>query len=92
MRIRTAIGLTVLFAGCATSPSTTTPMAPVPGKPAVAPSVNLAGYSPAFRAGYADGCASVGAASRTRDEQRFKTETDYAMGWRDGNDICRRRK
>jgi len=51
----------------------------------------LSGYSPAFRAGYADGCGSVDAA-RKRDEPRFKADADYAQGWRDGNDICKRRK
>ncbi|MEO7728397.1 MAG: hypothetical protein ABIS45_14175 [Burkholderiales bacterium] len=54
--------------------------------------MNLTGYSPAFRTGYTDGCASVGTAARTRDEPRFKSDSDYAQGWRDGNDICRRRK
>jgi len=54
------------------------------------PGVNLSGYPPAFRAGYADGCASVNAARR-RDEARFKSDTEYAQGWRDGFDICGRR-
>ena len=58
---------------------------------AAAPGVNLSGYPPAFRAGYADGCASVDAA-RKRDEPRFKSDAEYAQGWRDGYDICRRRK
>jgi hypothetical protein len=83
-----------VVAGCATelfptsSPSSSTSTAP--SKPA-APRVNLAGYSPAFRAGYGDGCGSVDAAKR-RDEPRFKSDADYALGWRDGYDICRRRK
>lgn len=53
------------------------------------PNVNLGGYPPEFRAGYVDGCES---AKRTtdlkRDEQRFKSEPQYATGWRDGFDIC----
>jgi hemolysin activation/secretion protein len=56
-----------------------------------APTVNLSGYPPEFRQGYADGCASVNAA-RKRDEARFKKDTQYAQGWRDGYDICQRRK
>jgi hypothetical protein len=56
-----------------------------------APAVNLSGYPPEFRQGYADGCASVNAA-RKRDEARFKADTQYAQGWRDGYDICLRRK
>ncbi|HEX4984517.1 MAG TPA: hypothetical protein VFV71_00465 [Burkholderiales bacterium] len=55
--------------------------------------VNLAGYPPGFRAGYADGCASAGrTVGRTRDEDRFKHDAQYASGWRDGHDICSRSK
>lgn len=57
------------------------------------PNVNLGGYPPEFRAGYLDGCES---AKRTvgqkKDEQRFKREPQYATGWRDGFDICSKRK
>jgi hypothetical protein len=81
MRIYLIIIATALAAGCATQ-SPPTPESP---------GVNLAGYSQAFRAGYADGCASIDSA-RKRDESRFKVDTDYGMGWRDGYDICRRRK
>ena len=70
-----------LIAGCASRPAPT----------AAAPGVNLSGYPPEFRAGYADGCTSVDAA-RKRDEPRFKSDANYAQGWRDGYDICRRRK
>jgi len=73
--------VTALFAGCASQPAST---------PA-APGVNLSGYPAAFRAGYADGCNSVNAA-RKRDESRFKSDADYARGWQDGYEICRRRK
>jgi hypothetical protein len=55
------------------------------------PAVNLAGYSPAFRAGYGDGCASS-KGSQIRDEDRFKHDAQYALGWRDGLDICERKK
>jgi hypothetical protein len=74
-----------LLGACATSP---TPTSPPPAKP---PGVNLTGFPPEFRAGYSDGCASVNAA-RQRDEVRFKTDAQYAQGWRDGYDICRRRQ
>jgi len=53
--------------------------------------VNLAGYSPAFRTGYGDGCASS-KGSQIRDEDRFKHDAQYARGWRDGFDICERKK
>ena len=55
--------------------------------------VNLAGYPPAFRAGYVDGCESSKKSSgHARDEGRFKHEAQYAAGWRDGFDICTRKK
>ena len=55
--------------------------------------VNLTGYPPAFRAGYLDGCeTSKHTNGRTRDEDRFKHDPQYASGWRDGNDICTRQR
>ena len=55
--------------------------------------VNLAGYPPAFRSGYMDGCESSKRASEhIRDDDRFKHDTQYASGWRDGYDICTKRK
>ncbi|MDP2707444.1 MAG: hypothetical protein Q8O70_08075 [Burkholderiales bacterium] len=72
----------IAAAGCATQPQ--------PPAPAAAPAVNLSGYPPAFRQGYTDGCASVNAA-RKRDEARFKSDANYATGWRDGYSICKSR-
>ena len=94
MRCQYPLFILALVAGCAAQPTgnDTTPSTPTPRPPtAAAPGVNLSGSSPGFRAGYADGCASVDAA-RKRDDARFKTEPDYAQGWRDGSDICKRRK
>ena len=55
--------------------------------------VNLAGYPPAFRAGYVDGCeTSKRTSGQIRDEARYKHDTQYAAGWRDGFDICGRKK
>jgi hypothetical protein len=71
-------GLALLVANCAIQ--STTP----------APAVNLSGYPPEFKQGYADGCASVNAL-RKRDETRFKIDAHYAQGWRDGYDICSKR-
>lgn len=84
MKIRLfAVAVMLVLAGCATSlPSSST---------AKSPAVNLSGFPLEFRAGYSDGCASVNAARR-RDEARFKTDVQYAQGWRDGYDICRRKK
>lgn len=68
-----------IMAGCAVQPA-----------PAPQSRINLSGYPPAFRDGYADGCASVDAA-RNRDEARFKSDPNYATGWRDGYSICKSR-
>jgi hypothetical protein len=55
------------------------------------PRVNLAGFPPAFRDGYADGCDSARkGASKRRDDTRFSHDQQYAQGWRDGYDICRK--
>ena len=80
MRLIPAVLASMLVVGCASQPS-----------PAPQPKVNLSGYPVAFRQGYADGCASADAA-RKRDDARFKSDADYAQGWRDGHDICQRRK
>jgi hypothetical protein len=54
--------------------------------------VNLSGYSPSFRQGYSDGCDSAGLSNQRRNENRYKTETDYMMGWDDGYSVCQRRR
>ena len=57
------------------------------------PNVNLGGYPPEFRAGYLDGCESAKrTAGEKKDQQRFKRESQYAAGWRDGFDICSNQK
>ena len=61
------------------------------GQPQPAQRVNQAGYSAAFRQGYADGCDSA-QSSRRRDESRYQNETDYMMGWNDGRSACSKRK
>ena len=96
MRLIAVIMWTIL-AGCAGQPlpGQTPPGQPLPGQSpsATQPKINLAGYPPEFRQGYADGCASAQlSAGRKRDEARFKSEPNYAQGWQDGYDICRRQK
>ncbi len=57
------------------------------------PQFNLSGYPPAFRDGYMDGCNSTRRPANTiRDEGRFKADSMYAAGWRDGFDICSEKK
>jgi hypothetical protein len=73
------MGLMALLVACASTQ-------PPPTK------VNLGGFPPAFRAGYADGCQSAApGASKRRDDARFAQDSQYATGWRDGYDICRKR-
>jgi hypothetical protein len=57
------------------------------------PNINLGGYPPEFRIGYLDGCHSARhAVGQKKDEARFKREPQYAAGWRDGYDICKKSK
>jgi hypothetical protein len=85
--------LVALLASCSTVAPERGPVdstgSPTPSSPS--DRVNLSGYSPAFKQGYADGCDSA-SASRRRDERRYKAETDYMMGWNDGNSACLRRR
>ena len=74
----------LLVAGCATDGTT---KASAPSKPTPGSQYNLAGYSAAFKEGYADACASP----RRRSDQRYKDDTDYQMGWNDGQALCRAR-
>ncbi|HJQ62329.1 MAG TPA: hypothetical protein VJ834_05665 [Burkholderiales bacterium] len=93
------LGVTLaLCAGCATQPRTS--QLPRPTEPSTAPTqpsvqrpppVNLSGYSPAFKQGYTDGCASARGSMR-RDDARFRSDNDYMMGWSDGNSVCRNRR
>jgi outer membrane biogenesis lipoprotein LolB len=52
--------------------------------------VNLSGYSASFKQGYAQGCDSA-RHTRQRDAERYRTDTDYMMGWNDGYSMCGRR-
>ena len=71
-----------LISGCASDGAG----APVSTK-AAPQRYNLTGYSAAFKQGYTDACATP----RRRSEERFKSDSDYQMGWSDGSSICRSR-
>jgi len=92
-----AAGL-LLVAGCAAVPP-----APPPSQPETAaqaqqrrehasrPTYNLAGYPPAVKEGYIDGCESAKHTSYARkDAKRMDDDAQYAMGWNDGFSICRK--
>jgi hypothetical protein len=78
--------LVLLAAVIATGGCATQAAAPPPRQ------VNLQGFPPAFKEGYADGCDSARARSVRRDADRYKTDFDYTQGWNDGHSICARRK
>lgn len=91
MRAAASCLFVALLAACATPTQRQRQTQNEPAQPTSSqPQINLSGYSAAFRAGYSDGCASAGYSAR-RDEQRYRVDTDYAMGWNDGNSMCRRR-
>lgn len=92
--------IAVALAGCAARPVAVQPIT-TPESPAQAqerrdqasrPKYNLAGYPPAVRDGYIDGCES---AKNTRygrkDAKRFADDAQYQMGWNDGFGICGKR-
>jgi len=54
------------------------------------PTYNLAGYPPAVRDGYIDGCETAKKSEFGRkDEKRFAADASYSMGWNDGFSICK---
>lgn len=92
-----------VVSGCASTPSPPAPPSapaqqpapadvPAPAQPSVPANLNLRGYPPAFRDGYAAGCVSRREGGRRRDEGRYKSDTSYQMGWDDGYSICVSRK
>ena len=97
-RLAPAAILLVLAAGCATRPVAPPPVSTVPESPAQAqerrqqasrPTYNLAGYPPAVREGYIDGCETAkGTPYGRKDAPRFANDAQYQMGWNDGYGIC----
>jgi hypothetical protein len=72
--------LAAVLAACGAQPTVT---------PA-APPVNLSGFPPAFREGYADGC-NTARGSAKQDAARMKTDGSYAQGYQDGLTGCKRK-
>ena len=79
--------------GCATVPDRPAPAAPPLPRSAEPPPppVNLTGFPLPYRQGFADGCASAGAAER-KDGGRYAEDGNYRTGWQDGLAQCRRKK
>ena len=82
--------IVMLTAGCAATQPGTHPGTQPASRPKIdEPQVNLAGYPPPFREGYLDGCNSARQNTQSiRDNERYKSDSMYAAGWRDGYDIC----
>jgi hypothetical protein len=85
-------------AGCAVRPaihdSQPEPVAHAAERRAKAarPTYNLAGYPPAVREGYIDGCESAKRSEFARkDAKRLAGDAQYEMGWKDGFSICARK-
>ena len=94
------ISIAAALAGCAARPvavqPVTTPEAPVQAQQrreqASRPQYNLAGYPPAVRDGYVDGCETAkGTRYGRKDAKRFADDAQYQMGWNDGFGICGKR-
>ena len=86
--------LLLAAAGCATAPIPTAPetQAAATERRAQAskPTYNLAGYPPAVREGYIDGCESAKKTQYARkDAKRISGDAQYEMGWNDGFSICK---
>ena len=98
MRRQALLPLLLLLGGCATVivPPPAKPETPAQGQErralASRPTYNLAGYPPAVRDGYIDGCET---AKRTpyarKDARRFAEDGQYSMGWNDGFSICKKK-
>jgi hypothetical protein len=94
------VPLLLLLAGCAARPLAP-PVSTAPESPAQAqerrtqasrPTYNLAGYPPAVRDGYIDGCETAkGTQYGRKDAGRFAADAQYSMGWNDGFGICKKK-
>ena len=81
--------LAAAIAGCSsTPPGGGQQGAGVPApRSSVRAGINLGGFPPAYREGYSAGCGGG-----RRDEERYKVDMNYQMGWNDGRSICVSRK
>ena len=89
MRHLTTLIIFLVISGCA---STNTSKKGKPSDllpPSTRPTYNLAGYPPAFKDGYIDGCETAKKSTYGfKDEQRFTEDNQYRNGWKDGYNLC----
>jgi len=91
-------GFAILLGACAPAQvrvQESGPPPPTTASPTAAPATagyNLAGYPPAFRDGFTAACESLRSRpAGARDEARYRDDPQYAMGWRDGREMCARK-
>ena len=97
MRRLACVFLVLVLAGCAARGPVIRDRAESPAQAAerrgeaAPPKYNLAGYPPAVREGYIDGCESAkGTRHARKDLKRFAADPQYSMGWNDGFGICKK--
>ena len=94
MRRHVSVLIALLLSACAAVPPPAlkdeTPTEAVQRRTeAPRPQYNLAGYPPAIRDGYIDGCETARQSSYGRkDDKRMAADPQYKMGWNDGFSIC----
>ena len=82
--------LTLLIAaGCGVLTPDTPQQAQQKRAKATRTTYNLAGYPPAVKEGYIDGCETAKHSQYARkDKKRMAEDAQYEMGWKDGYGIC----
>ena len=87
---RLIVIMTILvIVGCASPNANKEMKIPDPLASSTRPTYNLAGYRPAFKDGYIDGCETAKrSAYGLKDEKRFVEENQYRNGWKDGYNLC----
>jgi hypothetical protein len=80
------------LAGCAATEKAQRPTGSLePSRSTARPIYNLAGYPPAFKDGYTDGCETAKkSAYALKDKRRFANDKQYRLGWNDGFSLCNR--
>ena len=82
----------LLAAGCAAIQPETPQQAQQKRATATRPTYNLAGYPPAVKDGYIDGCETAKHSQYAhKDAKRMADDPQYSMGWNDGFGICKKK-
>jgi hypothetical protein len=87
MRIAVSLLLSAVLVGCASQPLRVGADDPAH----VTDSINLSGFPPEYKRGFAAGCEKAKDAPG-RAATRPKGEASFVQGWQDGVDYCRSRK